>query len=417
VALLKKIENVDFMYDPALEKTNTNTMDLWVLASTQSLLQFVNQEMAAYRLYTVVPRLLAQVDNLTNVFIRFNRRRFKGELGVNDTVHALNTLFEVLFTLCRGLAPFIPFITENIYQRIRQYIPKELQGEDPRSVHFLPYPEVREELFNPVVERKVGRMLDVIALGRMARERRTISVKTPLRSLVVIHHDPQYLEDIKQMEYEITTELNILNLVLESDEEKYNITLSVSADWPVLGKKLRKDLAKVKKALPDVTTDQAKAYLETGKIEVAGIPLVEGDLVVRRGIKQDESTKDQELGSDNNVIILLDTEITPDLAEQGIAREIINRVQRLRKKAVLVGTDDVGYKYHVTADPDNIGLEKVFETQSAALQQALRRPMDKHAVTEFEGDIEKSADSKDDILIEESQEIQKATFLLRFIKL
>jgi isoleucyl-tRNA synthetase len=336
---------------------------------------------------------------------------------LSDTTHALNTLFDVLFTLCRGLAPFAPFLSENIYQRLRQFIPKELEEEDPRSVHFLAYPQVREELFDPVIERRVERMQNVIMLGRAAREKRGISVKTPLRTMVIIHRDQQYLDDVKAMEYEITTELSILNLDLQSDEEKFNITLSVSADWAVLGKRLRKDLVKVKNALPNVTSDEAKAYLKTGKIEVAGIPLGKGDLVVSRGIKQDESNKNQELGSDNDVIIILDVEIGDDLAEQGLVREIINRVQRLRKKANLVPTDDVGYKYHVTADPDNIGLEKVFVTQAAVLESALRRPMDKHVVTELEGDIAAGDDAKDAIIYEEEQEVQNARFLLRLLKL
>lgn len=282
-------------------------------------------------------------------------------------------------------------------------------------MHFLSYPEVREELFDPLVERKISRMQAIIELGRSVRDKRSISVKTPLRSLVVIQHDQEYLDDIKAMEYEITTELNILDLVLESDEKKFNISLSVSADWGILGKRLRKDLAKVKKALPDVTSDQAKAYLETGKIEVAGIPLFEGELVVSRGMKQDESNKTQELSSDGSVIVVIDCEISQDLAERGLAREIINRVQRLRKKMNLLPTDDIGYRYHVTSDPDSIGLDKVFTTQAATLEQALRRPMDKHVVTELEGDI--AAGGNDAVLCEEEQEVQNARFLLRFLKL
>src|SRR5450755_1687542 len=85
---------------------------------------------AAYRLYTVVPRLLDLIDNTTNWYIRFNRKRLKGEFGLDDTQHALNTLFEVLFTLTRGLAPFTPFITDKIYLLLLPYIPKDLQGAD-----------------------------------------------------------------------------------------------------------------------------------------------------------------------------------------------------------------------------------------------------------------------------------------------
>ncbi|KAJ1974468.1 isoleucine--tRNA ligase, partial [Dimargaris verticillata] len=121
VAVLKAESGVQFEYHPAQSKSE-NIMDRWILASCQSLIQFVKREMEAYRLYTVVPRLLHMVDELTNWYVRFNRRRLKGENGVDDCVHALNTLFEVLFTLCRTLAPFTPFLTETIFQALRKYL-------------------------------------------------------------------------------------------------------------------------------------------------------------------------------------------------------------------------------------------------------------------------------------------------------
>jgi len=413
--LLKKVEGISFAWNPELEKSNTNVMDRWILASCQSLLVFVDAEMAACRLYTVVPRLLGLIDNTTNWYIRFNRRRLKGEFGKDDTLHALNTLFEVIFTLCRGLAPFTPFITDNIYQRLLPYIPDKLRAEDPRSVHFLSFPEVRKELFDEAIERRVSRMQAVIDLGRVCRERRAIGLKTPLKTLVVIHRDPEYLEDVKSLETEICSELNIVNLVLTSDEDKYNVQYSVAADWPVLGKKLKKDAVRVKKALPGVSSDSVRKYLETGKLELDGIALEAGDLVVRRGLGDDESNKDQEFNTDNDVVIIQDVGMHAGLVEQGLAREIINRVQRLRKKAGLVPTDDVGMEYRVLSDPEKLGLEKVFETQGAMLEKALRRPMDKHVVTEFEGKIPEG--KKEDVILEEEQEVQKATFLLRLVKL
>ncbi|KAK9779312.1 putative isoleucine--tRNA ligase [Seiridium cardinale] len=415
VALLKKVENVDYMFDPKMESSNENVMDRWILASCQSLLQYVNQEMAAYRLYTVVPRLLELIDNTTNWYIRFNRKRLKGEYGVEDTKHALNSLFEVLFTLCRGLAPFTPFITDTIYSKLLPHIPKELQAEDPRSVHFLAFPDVREELFNPVIERQVARMQKVIELARVSRERKTIGLKTPLKTLIVLHRDQQYLDDVKSLETYITEELNVRDLVLSSDEAKYNVQYSVTADWPVLGKKLKKDMAKVKKALPGVTSDQVRKYTEDKQIIVDGIRLEEGDLVVRRGLKEDSTSKNLETNTDQDVLTILDAELYPELAHEGVAREVINRVQRLRKKAGLVPTDDVKMEYKILSDPENIGLEEVFVTQTATIEKALRRPLDKHEVTHIEGGIPE--EKQEGVIAEEEQEIQNATFLLRLLKL
>jgi isoleucyl-tRNA synthetase len=415
VALLKKVENIDFVFDPKAEVTNTNVMDRWILASCQSLLKFVNQEMTNYRLYTVVPRLLELIDNTTNWYIRFNRRRLKGENGVDDTQHALNTLFEVLYTIVRGLAPFTPFLTDNIYLRLLPHIPQALRGEDDRSVHFQPYPQVREELFDEVVERRVARMQKVIELTRTSRERRTLALRTPLKTLVVIHQDQQYLDDVKSLQSYVTEELNVRDLVLTSDEKKYNVQYSVTADWPTLGKKLKKDVQKVKKALPALTSDDVKRFVDEKKIVVDGIELVEGDLVVRRGLKEDEAAKNMEPNVDNDVLTILDTNIYPELADEGVAREIISRVQKLRKKAGLLVTDDVKMEYKVLSDPDDIGLNNVFHTQAAAIEKVLRRPINKHVVTHVEGEIPK--EEEEGLIMQEEQEIQKATFLLRLLKL
>lgn len=368
-----------------------------------------------YRLYTVVPRLLDLIDNTTNWYIRFNRKRLKGELGVEDTTHALNTLFEVLFTLTKGLAPFTPFITETIYQRLIPHIPKALQGQDPRSVHFLAFPDVREELFDAEIERRVGRMQRVIELARVSRERRTIGLKTPLKTLVVIHPDSQYLNDIQSLEGYIVEELNVRDLVLSSDEAKYNVQYSCSADWPVLGKKLKKDVQKVKKALPALSSEQVHQYVLQKSIFVDGIELTDGDLVVKRGLKEEDSSKNLETNTDDDVLTILDAELYPDLADEGLAREIINRVQRLRKKAGLQPTDDVKMEYKVLSDPDNIGLAKAFTTQASAIEKALRRPIDHHIVTELDGVIPEKVE--EGIILQEEQEIQSAMFLLRLLKL
>ena len=331
----------------------------------------------------------------------------KGENGREDTLHALNALFEVLFTLCRGLAPFTPFLTDHIYLKLLPFIPTKLQGQDPRSVHFLPFPDVREELFDAGVERRVGRMQRVIELARVSRERRAIGLKTPLKTLVVIHPDSQYLEDVKFLETYVAEELNMRDVVLSADEKKYNVQYSVTADWPVLGKKLKKDMARVKKALPELTSDQVQGYVKDKEIMVDGIQLVEGDLVVKRGVKENETSQNLEVNTDGDVLIILDTEIHPELAQEGLAREMINRVQRLRKKAGLQPTDDVRMECRVISDPDGVGIEEALSSQRAAFVKALR------------GAIEKMPEEKgaDGVIIEEEGEVQQATLLLRLLRL
>lgn len=253
----------------------------------------------------------------------------------------------------------------------------------------------------------MSRMQKVIELARLSRERRTIGLKTPLKTLVVIHADPQYLEDVKSLESYITEELNVRDLVLSSDEAKYNVQYSVTAEWPVLGKKLKKDMARVKKALPTITSEDVQGYVQNKFIMVDGIRLEEGDLVVRRGVPEDESNKSLETNTDSDVLTILDTELHPELAQEGLAREIVNRVQRLRKKAGLQPTDDIKMEYKVGSDPENVGLEEAFASQSAVFVKALRRPLEK------EGEGEKAGD----VIAEEEQEVQQATFLLRLLRL
>jgi len=192
------------------------------------------------------------------------------------------------------------------------------------------------------------------------------------------------------------------------------VQYSVSADWPVLGKKLKKDVQRVKKALPGLTSAEVHQFVMEKSITVDGILLEEGDLHVKRSLKEDDSSKNLETNTDEDVLVILDAALYPELAEEGLSREIINRVQRLRKKAGLQPTDDVKMEYNVIADPENVGLAKIFRNQAKAIEKALRRPVDQHVVTEVDGEVTASAER---LIMEEEQEIQKATFMLRLVKL
>ncbi|PVU85765.1 hypothetical protein BB561_006904, partial [Smittium simulii] len=266
VLALKKDFGIDFATAPHHVSKN-NVMDKWIMASTQSLIKFVRQEMDSYRLYTVVPGLLKMVDQLTNWYVRFNRKRLKGEDGPQNAFEALKTLYAVLLDMCRIMAPFTPFITETMYQSLKQYISKQTiekwEVTDYRSLHFVPFPEVEEEYFDDNIVRAVQRMQTVIELGRFIREKNAISLKTPLSELVVIHSDPQYLEDVNQLSNYIKDELNIRELILTSDETNYGITYRAEADFKKLGIRLRGDMPRVKKALPTVANKDIKLAMET----------------------------------------------------------------------------------------------------------------------------------------------------------
>ncbi|QEU61349.1 Ils1 [Kluyveromyces lactis] len=404
IALLKKNSDVDFKYNPHLK--SDNVMDRWILASLQSLVAYIHQEMSTYKLYTVVPRLLDFIDELTNWYIRFNRRRLKGEGGVEDCLKALNTLFDALFTFVRAMAPFTPFLSDNIYSKLRPFIPDEVlaqYGKDSRSVHFLSYPEVNEDLYDEDIERAVKRMQSVIDLGRNIREKKTISLKTPLKTLVILHSDPDYLKDIEALKKYIVEELNVRDIIITSEEEKYGVEYRAVADWPVLGKKLKKDAKKVKDVLPTLTSAQVKDYLSTGEIEVAGIQLVKGDLSAIRGLPESAVQDGQETRTDNDVLIILDTKIYDELKTEGLARELINRVQKLRKKCGLEATDDVIVKYELVKD--TIDFENIVKDHHDMLTKTCR------------SEILKAEGSETNPLADEELSINDTIFKLKIFKL
>ncbi|KAI8084491.1 isoleucyl-tRNA synthetase [Halteromyces radiatus] len=400
-AVVKKEFGLDFMYDHDIEKS-TNVMDRWILASCQSLIKFIREEMAAYRLYTVVPRLLQLVDQLTNWYVRFNRKRLKGENGVEDAKQALNTLFEVLYTLCRTMAPFTPFLTENMYQTLKKFLPTDQHAVDDRSVHFLDFPTVREEYFDPEIERSVGRMQAVIDLGRTIRERKTISLKTPLKQLVVIQNDPQYHADIKALESYILEELNVREIVVTAEESKFGVKYRAEADLKVLGQKLKKDAMKVKKALPDLTDADVKTFVANKSMVVAGITVTDEDINVVRYFDTNSDVQ-YETNADREVLVLLDVKSYPELEQEGLAREVINRVQRLRKKAGLLPTDDIEMHYRIKDDSANI--EIVIHSHPAITKALKRSIINAEALKE-----------NANIIIEETQEVNGTTFDLIFSK-
>ncbi|KAL2143145.1 hypothetical protein VTI28DRAFT_292 [Corynascus sepedonium] len=390
-----------------------------ILADCQSLLRFVEEEMRGYRLYTVVPRLLQVIDNLTNWYIRFNRKRLKGVagLGQDDTTAALNTLLQVLFTMVRALAPFIPFLTEHIYQLLRpQLSSATAEFADTRSVHFLPFPTVHEALFDEVIERQMSVMQKVIQLGRVARERRNLSLKTPLLSLVVVA-DRQALEDIETLKSYVLEELNVRNIVLTDDEEQYNIVLEARVDWPSLGKNLKKDVQVVRKALPNLTQAQLREYQRTKTMNLDGIALGEGDLTLVRVIRQSQGYEEADSGKSggpqwepafsDDMIVLLDAAPHSELVQEGLVRELINRFQRLRKKAGLVPTDEVHMRLRVISDPEGVGFGELVTTRQDKFVAALRGRVE---------EVEEGAEQAN-IILEEEQTVGDAVVMLQIARI
>ena len=278
-------------------------------------------------------------------------------------------------------------------------------------MHFLPFPTPQEALFDETIERQVSAMQRVIQLGRVARERRTLTLKTPLLTLVVIG-DRQLLADVESLKSYVQEELNVRHIILSHDEERYNIHLEARVDWPTLGKKLKKDVQVVRKALPNLTQAELKQYQLEKKITINGIELGEDDLTLVRVVGKETSASADGSGPDweaafaEDVIVLLDTAAHPELSDEGLAREIINRVQRLRKKANLVPTDDIHVQYSIVSNPDGVRVEAVVSSYQDVFVASFRSRLEVAAGEPAEGSL----------IMEEEQTVDKLVLVLRLVK-
>lgn len=328
-------------FDPAAAPQAINVLDRWILASVRSLTRFMAEEMAAYRLYTVVPYLVKFIDNLTNVYVRLNRRRLKGRNGAEDTLIALSTLFYVLLTLCKAMAPFTPFFTEMMYQNLRRVLP----GEPPASLHWCEFPHAEESCEgDEQLEVSVSRMQRVIDHARLLRDRHNRPVKTPFKEMTVVSPDAAFLADLTgELQSYVAEEVNVRTLTPCADPLKY-ANLRAEPDWPVLGKRLGKGMAKVAAAIRALSQEEILRYERGEALVVEGEEIGVGDMKVLHDFKQPEATSEAaqlDAAGDGEVLVVVDLSADESLLAAGTAREVVNRVQKLRKKAGLAVTDVV----------------------------------------------------------------------------
>ncbi|UXI18281.1 Tropomodulin [Sarcoptes scabiei] len=348
-----------FQYDKNNNFNSDNIMDRWILSFTQSLFKFIKKEMKAYRLYTVVPKLVKFFDNLTNWYVRMNRKRLKGDFGERDTRQALDSLFSVLFCMLEMMAPFTPFITDYMYQNLKKVIVTETAPKTTQeSIHYLMHSSVIESLIDIDVERKVSFMQTVIDLGRLLRDRRNMPLKYPLPEIVVITNSQQTIDDIQSLKQFILDELNVRDLKLSMNKEEYGVQLSAEPDIKSLGIKLRNESKKIIQAIRELSDERLMQYqLNPDNFVVEGYCLQPGEMRIRyklaeTGLDRNIAEK-YEADSQNGVLVLLNVCADSKMIDEGTAREIINRVQKLRKEAKLAPTDPIRVYYKVLSNQDD----------------------------------------------------------------
>ena len=329
----------------ATEIQSDNILDKWILSKLQTLVKNVNHEMQAYRLYNVVPELFNFIEDLTNWYIRLNRRRFWEEGMSADKNAAYSTLYTTLDSLARLMAPFTPFLSEYIYQDLKKFGAKSEE-----SVHLCSYPEAQEGLINSTLETAVERMAQVVLLGRQKRIQEAVKVKTPLKTLKVIHQDAKLLQEIGKLEEYIKIELNIKNVEYLTNEADF-VTLSAKPNLPVLGKKLGKEMGAFKVLIEKLSSAEVQKIEDGGSIILNNVSFNSEEVLVLRTAK----TGTQAV-TNRFVTIDLDCTLDQELIDEGLAREIVNRIQKTRKDSNFNVADRIEITIH-TSD----ALAKVFQ--------------------------------------------------------
>lgn len=326
-------------------KTSDNIVDRWLLSNLQTLKKNIAHEMEEYHLYNVVPALFTFIEDLTNWYIRLNRARFWGDGLTEDKCAAYSTLYTALKELTISMAPFAPFFSEYVFQELRAMNPAE-----PLSVHLCDYPMPNDFLINSDLEVAVGRMQQIILLGRQKRNQVQIKVKTPLKRLTIIHKDQKLLTEISKLSEYIQTELNVKNIEFSTEEDKF-ITLYAKANLPLLGKKLGKDMGKFKAQIEKLSSLQLAELEEKESLVIDGINFNSEEILIFR-----EAKAGTQAMSNRFISLDIDTVLDQDLINEGLAREIVNRIQKSRKESGF----NVGDRINITYFGDE-SLVKVVE--------------------------------------------------------
>ena len=310
---------------------SANRLDRWIVSALQTLLSDVNREMEAYRLYRTVPAMVAFVEQLTNWYIRRSRRRFWKSEDDDDKAAAYATLYEVLTTFVKALAPVLPFVTERIYQNLV----RAADPDAPESIHLCDMPQAREELRDRALERRMELATRAVVLGRSLRSKHDLKVRQPLRRLYLLPADEASRHELAPMRDLIAEELNVKDVTLVEDETELS-EISYKPDFRRLGPRFRTGMKEVAARVRSLTPADIADLKGGGGIEVAGGRITLDDLDVQRTEKAGIVA-----ALENNLGVGLDTQLDAELEAEGLARELVNRIQNLRKTAGLEVSDRI----------------------------------------------------------------------------
>ncbi|MEA1903382.1 MAG: isoleucine--tRNA ligase [Actinomycetota bacterium] len=362
----------DLQSAPAVE--DRPEMDRWILSVLQSLIEDVNTQMEGYYLYNVVPPTLGFIDHLTNWYVRRSRRRFwrsRGESGTGDAdkLAAFATLYEVLTRFMEVLAPVLPFITEHVYQDlVARHHP-----EAPTSVHHRDFPVSDDALIDAELETSMAHVREVVRLGRNLRKKEGHRVRQPLARLTILTRDDAVAAAVDEHRDIISDELNVREVEVSADEGAL-VNLSAKADFRKLGPVLGSGMGEAAKEIAGFSSDDVERLLDGGTIELADITIGLDEVIIERTAVEGTIV---ETGPE--FACALDTTLTEELLQEGLAREIVSRVQNLRRESGLQVSDRINLAWFseasnidaaIVAFGDHIAGEVLAETVIKASEAA-----------------------------------------------
>ena len=322
-------------FDPTkytLDYEKLSVMDKWLLSRLYSSVKAVDENLNNYKIPETAKVLQSFVDDMSNWYVRRSRNRFWAKGMEQDKINAYMTLYTALVTIAKAAAPMIPFMTEDIYQNLVRTVDKNA----PESIHLCDFPEVKEEMIDAQLEKDMAEVLDIVVLGRAARNTSGIKNRQPIGQMFV-KADSELNIFYKQI---IEEELNVKNVEFMDDVSEF-AGYTFKPQLRILGPKYGKQLGQISKALASINGNAAKKQLDTeGVLTIAlnedKIDLTPEELLITT--TQKEGFVSQE---DRGVTVVLDTNLTPELIEEGFVREIISKIQTMRKEAGFEVTDHI----------------------------------------------------------------------------
>ena len=308
----------------SLEYDKLAVMDKWLLSRLESTVKAVDDNLANYRIPEAAKALQSFVDDMSNWYVRRSRERFWAKGMEQDKINAYMTLYTALVTVAKAAAPMIPFMTEDIYQNLV----KSIDASAPESIHLCDFPEVHENWIDPKMEEDMADLLEIVVMGRAARNTANIKNRQPIGTMYV-KSEFQLSEFYKEI---IEDELNVKEVVFKDDIADF-ISYSFKPQMRTVGPKYGKLLNKIKTTLSELDGNKAMAELKsTGelKLDIDGqeIVLLEEDLLI--DMAQMEGYVSE---SDHTITVVLDANLTPELIEEGFVRELVSKIQTMRKEA------------------------------------------------------------------------------------